>query len=375
MPPLWLASAAVASAWGAVFSVARWISGFQRDPADIDFRAYYYTAKLGVEQGWSQIYNQSALRALIAQHLSGSDAVVNSSHTYPNPPLLAWMVTPLTLLPYDAALVVWTTIGVAALSLTWWMASPYRGLARVTLLLLGVALWPVHYSLALGQPIPEILALVAGAWWLTRHDRHVLAGVLLGLATALKPQDVIMVPFALLLARQPRIFFSWAAACAVLAAGFAATLGTGGLIDFWNTTLEVEGDPWHHYWTWAFVAGPGLPALILESGSAVAALAVAWRQRSNLEVVIAAALIGSVLSAVHEHETDAAMFLLAAWFVLRSDARLAAKLWLVPGIVAVQATAIGLVWPVFFWALGWLVLLGTDWEMMSVRQASERGTG
>lgn len=375
LPPLWLACAAVASAWGAVFSITRWISGFQRDPADIDFRAYYFAAKLGVEQGWSRIYNQDALRALIAQHLSGNDAIVNSSHTYPNPPLLAWMVAPLTSLPFQAAFVAWTLIGVAALSLAWWLASPYRGLARVTLLLLALTLWPVHYSLALGQPIPEILALVVGAWWLIRHDRPLLAGVLLALATALKPQDVILVPFALLLARQPRVFLSWAAACAVLAAGFAASLGISGLRDFWNTTIEVESDPWHHYWTWAFVAGPGLPALILEGGSAAAALAVIWRHRSRLEIVFAVALVGSVLSAVHEHETDAAMFLVAAWFVLRSETSMAAKLWLLAGIIAVQATAIGLVWPVFVWALGWLVLLGFDAEMKRFKPAFEPGTG
>lgn len=373
LPPLWLACAAVASAWGALFSVARWIGGFQRDPVDIDFRAYYYAAKLGVEQGWSQIYNQDALRALIARYVSGQDAVVNSSHTYPNPPLLAWLVAPLTPLPYAAALVAWTLIGLAALLITWWLASPYRGLARITLLLLALALWPIHYSLVLGQPIPEILALVAGAWWLMRHERPILAGLLIALATALKPQDVILVPFALLFVRQPRVFIAWAGGCAVLAIVFVLSLGTSGLVDFWNTTLEVEGDPWHHYWTWAFFAGPGLLAQILEGGSAVAALAVAWRQRANLELVMAAALIGSVLSAVHAHETDAAMYVLAAWLVLRSNSTLASRLWLLAGIVAVQATALGLVWPVFLWALVWLFLLGQ--AAFSARQRIETPNG
>lgn len=358
-----------------MFSVARWISGFQRDPANIDFRAYYYAARLGVEQGWSRIYDQGALAALIARHLGGQDAVVNSSHTYPNPPLLAWIVAPLTALPYDGALIAWTLIGVAALSLTWWLAAPYRGLARITLLLLAVALWPVHYSLALGQPIPEILALVAGAWWMLRRDRQVAAGVLLALATALKPQDVVLVPFALLLARRHTAFISWAAGCAILAAAFAASLGATGLAQFWSTTLEVEGDPWHHYWTWAFVAGPGVPALILEGGCAVAALAVAWRRRAYLELVIAVALLGSVLAAVHEHETDASMFVLAAWLVLRSGASPASRWWLLAGIVAVQATAIGLVWPVFIWALGWLALLAFESAPQRLSPASQPGTG
>ncbi|HVH65299.1 MAG TPA: glycosyltransferase 87 family protein [Candidatus Acidoferrum sp.] len=261
----------------------------------------------------------------------------------------------------------------AALVTAWWLASPYRGLARVTLLLLALALWPIHYSLALGQPIPEILALLAGAWWLMRHDRPILAGLLLALATALKPQDVILVPLALLFVRRPRVFVAWAAGCAVLALAFAVSLGTSGLRDFWNTTAEVEGDPWHHYWTWAFFAGPGLPAQILEGGSAVAALAVAWRKRADLELVIAAALIGSVLSAIHAHETDAAMYVLAAWLLLRSNIALAPRLWLLPGIAALQATAIGLVWPVFLWAVIWLVLIGQ--AGFSARQSTETPNG
>jgi hypothetical protein len=360
LPPLWLAAAATASGWAALFSIVRWISLFLRDPANIDFRAYYYAALLGIQQGWDQIYNQDALRALIAQHLTGADALVNSSHTYPNPPLLAWMVAPLAVLPYSPAYVAWTLIGVAAIVLAWWVVRPFHGLAGVTLLMIAIALWPVHYSLVLGQPLPEILALVAGAWWLIRHDRPLTAGVLLALATALKPQDVILVPVVLLICGHVRVFLAWAVACGLLAALFIASLGAHGVADFWSTTVEVEGDPWHHYWTWAFVAGQGLPALALEAGVAVAALAVAWRRRANLELVMAVGLLGSVLSAVHAHETDAVMFVLAAWFLLRSEGFRAARLWLLPGIVAVQTMSIGLVWPIFTWALLWLLLLAFD---------------
>jgi hypothetical protein len=315
---------------------------------------------LGIQQGWDQIYNQGALRALIAQHLTGPDAIANSSHPYINPPLLAWMVAPLALLPYSPAYVAWTLIGVAAFALAWWVVRPFHGLSGVTLLLIAIALWPVHYSLVLGQPVPEILALVAGAWWLIRHDRPLTAGVLLALATALKPQDVILVPVALLICRQGRVFLAWAVACALLAGLFIASLGAHGVADFWSTIVDLQADPWNHYWTWAFVAGPGLPALAIEAGVAVAALAVAWRRRANLELVIAVGLAGSILSAVYEHESDAVMLVLAAWFLLRSEGFRAARLWLLLGIVAAQTMSIGLVWPIFTWALVWLFLLAFD---------------
>jgi hypothetical protein len=346
--------------WAALFSIGRWISLFLRDPANIDFRYPYYAAVLGIQQGWAQIYNQGALSALIAEHLTGEGAIVNSSHTFINPPLLAWMMAPLAVLPYSPAYVAWTLIGVAAIVYAWSVVRPFHGLAGVTVLLIAFALWPVHYSLVLGQPLPEILVLVAGAWWLIRHDRPLLAGVLLALATALKPQDVILVPFVLLIGRHGRVFLAWAVTCALLAVLFIASLGAHGVVDFWSTTVEVEGDPWHRYWTWAFVAGPGLPALALEAGVAVAALAIAWRRRADLELLIALGLLGSVLSAVHAHETDASMFVLAAWLLLRSEGFRAARLWLLLGIIAVQTMSIGLVWPIFTWGVLWLLLLAFD---------------
>ncbi len=360
LPPLWLAAAATASAWAAVFSVLRWIATFRRDPADLDFRAYYYAARLGIEEGWSRIYDQQALQALISRHLSGADAIVNSSHTFPNPPLLAWIVAHFALLPYPAAYAAWTVAGLLALVFAWRVASPVHGLAGVTLLLIAIAIWPVHYSLLLGQPVPEILALLAVAWWLLKRDRPVAAGIALGVATALKPQDLILVPFALLIAGRPRVFVACAATCAAFAVAFIASLGAQGLSQFWQTTVEVEGDPWHHYWTLAFVAGAGPRAYALEAAAALASLAVAWRKRSSLELVIAVALLGSVLSAVHEHETDAAMLVMAAWLVLGSVSGQPVRLWLLLGIVAAQTMSIGLVWPIFAWGFGWLLLLALD---------------
>ena len=93
-------------------------------------------------------------------------------------------------------------------------------------------------------------------------------------------------------------------------------------------------------------------------GSLAAALLVVWRRRSNLELTIAVGLLGSVLSAVHEHEPDASMFVLAGWLVLRAPTGTLSRLWLLPGIIAMQTMSIGLAWPIFAWALIWLLLIG-----------------
>jgi hypothetical protein len=360
---------ATASFWGAVFSVKRWVDHYRSDQAVDDFRVYYYTARLGIEQGWNQIYNQDALRALMGKHFTGQLALIDGGHTFPNPPPLAWMIAPLTVLPFGPAYAVWTLVGLASVVVAWAIAAPYRGLARFALLLTAVAIWPVHYSLILGQPTPEIIALAAAAWWLLERDRAALAGIALALATGLKPQDVVLVPVAMLLTGRVRVFVWWAGACLVLGLIFFASLGLQGVVDFWNTNVLVESYPGHKIMTLASVFGPGLPAYLLEGGSAVVALYGAWRHRSQLKLVLALGLLGSVTSAVHAHESDYCVVLLAAWLVLAAPTSAAARLWLLPGVAAVQTMAIGWPLPTLLWEIVWLVLLVAE---RPLREAQDR---
>ena len=372
-PRLLLVAGATASFWGAVFSIKRWIDHYRSDQAVDDFRVYYYTARLGIEQGWNQIYNQDALRALMAKHFTGQLALIDGGHTFPNPPPLAWLIAPLTFLPFGPAYAIWTLVGLASLVVAWAIAAPYRGLARIAMLLTAVAIWPVHYSLIFGQPTPELIALVAAAWWLLERDRVALAGIALALATGLKPQDMILVPVALLLTGRGRVFAWWAGGCVVLGLIFFASLGVQGVVDFWNTTVVVESYPGHKIMTLASLFGPGLPAYALEGGSAVLALYGAWRHRSRLKLVIALGLLGSVMSAVHAHESDYCVVLLAAWLVLATPTSTAVRFWLLPGVVAVQTMAIGLPLPTLLWEIVWLVLLVAERPLREAQNRNAEG--
>ncbi|HKW69164.1 MAG TPA: glycosyltransferase family 87 protein [Candidatus Dormibacteraeota bacterium] len=351
---------AITTAWGAVFSIKRFIDHYLENPAADDFRVYYYAAKLGLQQGWDHLYNQAALRAVMAAHFSGSEAVIDGGHTYPNLPPLAWMIAPLTVLSFGPAYAAWALIGLSSVVVAWALACPFRGLARITLLLLAVAIWPIHYSIFFGQPTPEILALVAAAWWFLNRNQRLAAGVALALATSLKPQDLILVPFALLVSRRVGVFVWWAACCAVLGLIFFAAIGVHGAADFWQTTVVVESYPGHKILTMASLVGPGLPAAGLQAISAIAVLFGAWRRRSSLELVIALGLVGSVATAVHAHESDFAVLVLAGWLVLRSPIGVSTRLWLLPGIAAVQAMSIGMALPVLLWELVWIGLLLAD---------------
>ncbi|HEY2597336.1 MAG TPA: glycosyltransferase 87 family protein [Candidatus Dormibacteraeota bacterium] len=374
-PPLWLAAAAVAAGWGAIYDIGRWIAAFVTFPAHEDVRIYYVAAEAGLRYGWSTIYDIPTLRALSAG-FAGGETNIDSSATYISPPLLAWLFAPLTTLSEPAAYAVWAALSFGALI---WMAhvsAPYAGLAKATLLCLALALWPVLDAFYRGQPVLVLLALVAASWWLTGHDRPWAAGIALALATALKPQIVYLVPLALLVSGRYRVVLGWAAACLVLALAFVASLGQSGLQSWWQTLQLVETNAEHAYFTLAYLFGFGPLTYSLLAILGVAALAVAWKRRAQVDMVFAAGLLGSVAVSVHLHLYDYTALVLAAWLVLRTAPPLWQRWWLLAGVVTMQALALGLPAPQLIWDAGWLAILafssffGSDASGPAIRPAA-----
>lgn len=89
-------------------------------------------------------------------------------------------------------------------------------------------------------------------------------------------------------------------------------------------------------------------------------MAVAYFRRSELEIVFALGILGSVMASPHLHELDYSVDVLAAWFVLRTRPHLAHRLWLLAGVPACQFTAlaIGNPLPELLWQVGWLGIMG-----------------
>ena len=355
-PPLWLAAAAVAAGWGAAYDVGRWIAAFVTLPAHEDVRIYYVAAEAGLRYGWSTIYDIPTLRSL-STGFAGGQTNIDSSATYISPPLLAWLFAPLTALPEPVAYAVWAALSLAALLWMWHIAAPYSGLARVAMLLLALALWPALDAFYRGQPIPILVALVAGAWWLADRNRPLAAGVALAFATALKPQVVYLVPLALLISGRYRVVLGWAAACAVLAIAIVVSLGQSGVQSWWQTFQLVETNGEHAYFTLAYLFGFGALTYSLLAILGIAALAVVWRRRHDLEIVFAAGLLGSLAVSVHLHLYDYSTLVLAVWLVLRTSPPWWHRLWLLSGILTMQALALGFPVPQLLWDAGWLGIL------------------
>src|SRR5207245_6258956 len=171
-------------------------------------------ATIGIKQGYRRLYDLAAQEAAI----EGLGHGFNPQPFISLPPL-AWLVTPLLLLPFQAPLVVWTLLLLAALVWTWYLLAPPGRSVRAAHLVLLLGVFPVAFGVMVGQPGAWVAAAVATAWWLLKHDRPVLAGAALSLI-ALKPQLAVLVPACLVVSGHARAFGPWlVAALLVLLVG------------------------------------------------------------------------------------------------------------------------------------------------------------
>ena len=84
-----------------------------------DFRLAYGAATVGIQSGYSHLYDLGAQRLAIESLGPGFNP-----QPFISPPPLAWLATPLLLLPFEAAVIVWTLLLLAALGLTWYLLAP-----------------------------------------------------------------------------------------------------------------------------------------------------------------------------------------------------------------------------------------------------------
>lgn len=346
----------MAAFWGAVYDLGRWTVLFALSPIHLDFRIFYVAAQAGLQHGWSSIYDVGVLRSL-STGFPPAERFVDSRSAFISPPAFAWILSPLTAMPLPAAYLVWTLVSLGALVLAWYLVAPYRGLAKASLLLLALAVWPVMESFYWGQPSLEVLGLVAVAWSLNQRGRPVAAGVALALAVALKPNIVVLVPLALLVSGRFRIFVAFAVASTVIGVGELAALGQSGIASWLTAIQYVQADAGHSFFTMARLFGRGPLTYGVEALLAALALFIAYRRRKDVDIVFAAGLLGSVASAFHLHQPDYSLLVLAAWLVLRTSPPVWHRVWLLSGVFTMQLITLGQPIPQLLWDVVWLVIL------------------
>jgi hypothetical protein len=202
---------------------ARW------QPVSVDFRTYLAAAHVGLQSGWPLIYDQALIK--VQQNRIAISGIW--TQPYLSPPAVAWLVAPLTLLPYWAAYGFWALLTFAALAIALAWSGVSTGITRWIAVVAALSPWWVPHAVIVGQVVPLVAAGVVVAWRLLREDRDVAAGLALALIF-LKPNTAILVPVALLVAGRYRAVAVWAAAGTALAVVVVVVLGSHGLSAYAN---------------------------------------------------------------------------------------------------------------------------------------------
>jgi hypothetical protein len=320
-----------------------------------DFRLLYGAVLTTFHDGYSHLYDPFAQKAAVEGIGPGFYWSL-----FLNPPPLVWLATPFAALPFSVAIVLWTILLLASAVLTWYVAAPGAGVAKIGLGLMWLGVVPVSFGVGVGQSVVLVAASVATAWWLAKHDHPVWAGLALSLIV-FKPQLALFVPACLAVSGHARVFGAWLIASVFMVLLSLALLGHDGVARF-REALAVASQ-WEITRSYAVsgLIGTGPQLYAAQAIAAVGTLAAAWRWRSHGPAIpIAAGITGSLLFTPYVGFQDFAMLVLAGWLVARSDptpwqvAVLVAGFALLQLVLAVMAVPIlvaevlllaSLIWP------------------------------
>ena len=307
-------------------------------PLGIDFMPMWAAAREAFAHP-GRVYDFAGLTHVqrpLLEHFRGLRPFV-----YPPSALLAFL--PFSLASFDLANALWTGLGLAAL--IWVMFAHLEEVRTPTLL--AMVLTPASVLvLVTGQATFVVAALtVAGLFWL--KPRPALAGLLFGVAGALKPQAMVLLPLALLATREWRALLTAAVTASLAVLVSALVFGVGAWVDW------VEAVPRFQRMV---MTSPGLergmitptaighnlkldPAAldVWRGGFALGAAVMVWmvfRRTSDPARRIAALLGGGLFVTPYAMHYDAALLAPAAALLLSARTRPAA--W----IAAVVAGAV-----------------------------------
>jgi len=350
---LGVAAGASAASLFAAFDLYQWALAYRGDRFHNDFTFYYAAARIGLAHGWSHIYDLGLQQAELDS--LGSGIKIAELARYISPPPVAWAALPFTPFPYEPAYWAWSALLVIALAVTWQLAAPAGGRARVIYLLAAVGWLPVIYGLQLGQPGLFVALGVAASYALLRAGRPFAAGLALS-AAILKPQLAFLVPLALLAARQNRAFLGSLVGLGTLGIASAAFLGADGISSYLARLSFASGVPVNRELTLAYVLGDAArPAQIL---IAAFAMLIAYRlRRRGPEWPYVCALAGGMLATPYVHLDDLAMLGLAAWLVVRAGAPVWTWAYLLAGAAVIEGEPIWGPLPVLALELSAIALL------------------
>lgn len=197
-------------------------------PLGFDFLAFHGGARLAAEGRLAEAFDPYVFQVALEQQLPG----VGFGYYWLYPPAFGLMVLPFGWLPYGAAFVLWTALGLAAFGAAAWTMT--RDRVAVLACFGFSAVWVAAYH---GQNSFFAAALVMAACCGLLRGKDVIAGLCIGLL-AFKPHLAVLFPLALLCAGRWRAFAAAAATAILFTGAGVAILGTDYL-----TAYLAEGLP------------------------------------------------------------------------------------------------------------------------------------
>lgn len=281
----------------------------RNDPISVDFNTYVAAANVGLENGWSHIYDQG-LVALEQQSITPDSRV----QPFFSPPTVAFLVAPLASLPPNTAYAVWAFFLFAALALAMAVCGVSRGVGRWVAVVGALGPWWVMHAINVGQVVPLVAAGLVVGWRLLRDRRDVLAGIALG-AMLLKPNLAMLVPLALLFAMRYRALAAWVATSAVVGLIAILVLGPHGVASYLG---QLRG-PWpagaDNVTLHGALDATGVFAATLRILIVAGVMGGAYLLRGSPGLVIPLAIVGSLLVSPYLHGSDLCVLAAAGWMI------------------------------------------------------------
>lgn len=290
-----------------------------RSRAPIDYRSFYAAGHIA-RVAPQRTYEATAQREEQLREFPGQDRWIPFLH----PPMELALFAPLSRLPYQTSLAVWTSFSVALLLVVPLLLSQVTGLRYWQILLLAGAMISTSYALFQGQDSIVLLFLVSATLLLATRNQDALAGIVLS-AALFKPQVPIVIALALFLAGRRRLFIGFcssAAAIGILSFAFLGKVGLHGMY-----TMARFQEPHDEIWKMpcirgllSFVHAPSLVAIIC-SLALLAVFAMRWsRSPGNILPVCSSAILVGALTAFHFHAYDLSLVLIPACLLLATPA-------------------------------------------------------
>ena len=297
----------------AAFAVVVWALyldvAIRHDPISVDFHTYLAAAQVGLQQGWSHIYDQG-LVTIQQDRLAPGERL----QPFISPPTVAFVVAPLAQLPFQTAYVIWAVLTFAAFAVAMALSGISRGLSRWVAVVGALAPWWIMHAVNVGQVVPLVAAGMVVGWRLLRDRRDVLAGVAFA-SLLLNPNTAMLVPIALLFAARYRALAAWAATATAVTAVIAAVLGPAGVSAYVHQMLGPWPSGADNVTLHGALDATGTFAALLRVLIVAAVMAAALRLRESPGMVIPLAIVGSLLVSPYLHGADLCLLAAAGWMI------------------------------------------------------------